>query len=69
MVTEHQENQMKNLEGEITDLEKAVSEVKTVFARKPATEEILAAIPAPRPEPPPKSVEETDGIRIRGILE
>ena len=32
---EHQESQMKNLETEMTDLKKTVSEIKTLLKRKP----------------------------------
>ena len=68
---EHQESQMKNLETEMTDLKKTVSEIKTLLTRKPPD----SGQPA-RNSPITKSQEqmrkppeELDGIRIRGIPE
>ena len=60
---------MKNLESEITDLKKAVSEIKSFLTSKPPIEAVPTVVPTPKPEAPPKPVEEIDGIRIRGIPE
>ena len=66
---EHQESQMKNLENEMTDLKKTVSEIKTLLTRKPPD----SGHPAQNSpitksqEQMPKTPEELDGIRIRGI--
>ena len=68
-VKEHQENQMKYLECEMTDLKKAVSEIKSFITSKPPIEAVPTVVPTPKPEAPPKPVEEIDGIRIRGIPE
>ena len=57
---EHQESQMKNLETEMTDIKKTVSEIKTLLQNSPITKS---------QEQMPKPPEELDGIRIRGIPE
>ena len=68
---EHQESQMKNLETEMTDLKKTVSEIKTLLTRKPpdsgqpAQNSPITKSQEQMPKPP----EELDGIRIRGIAE
>ena len=68
---EHQESQMKNLETEMTDLKKTVSEIKTLLTRKPpdsgqpAQNSPITKSQEQMPKPP----EELDGIRIRGIPE
>ena len=68
---EHQESQMKNLETEMTDLKKTVSEIKTLLTRKPPN----SGQPAQKSpitksqEQMPKPPEEPDGFRIRGIPE
>ena len=53
----------------MTNLKKAVSEIKSFLTSKPPIEAVPTAVPTPRPEAPPKPVEEIDGIRIRGIPE
>ena len=68
-VKEHQENQMKNLESEMTDLNKAVSEIRSFLTSNPPIEAVPTVIPTPKPEAPEKPVEEIDGIGIRGIPE
>ena len=68
-VKERQENQMKNLESEMTDLKKAVSEIKSFLTSKPPIEAVPTVVPTPKLEAPQKPVLEIDGIGIRGIPE
>ena len=53
----------------MTDLKKAVSEIKSFLTSKPPIEAVPTVVTTPKPEAPPKPVEEIDGIRIRGIPE
>ena len=66
---EHQESQVKNLETEMTELKKTVSEIKTLLTRKPPDSGQPAQPITKSQEQMPKPTKELDGIRIRGIPE
>ena len=49
--------------------DQVVSEIKSFLTSKTPTEAVPTVVPTPKPEAPPKPVEEIDGIWIRGIPE